>query len=66
MDPDNLEVSDSSKMNFSSGASKPKSWKDIWGSGQGISVVKKILPTEELVKKIHNEYIEAKNKISRG
>ena len=53
-------------MNFSSGASKPKSWKDIWGSGQGISVVKNILPAEELVKKIHNEYIEAKNKISRG
>ncbi len=66
LDPDNLEVSDSSKMNFSSGASKPKSWKDIWGSGQGISVVKNILPAEELVKKIHNEYIEAKNKISRG
>jgi nitronate monooxygenase len=66
LDPDNLEVSDSSKMNFSSGASKPKSWKDIWGSGQGISVVKNILPAEELVKKIHNEYMEAKNKISRG
>ena len=63
MDPDNLEVSDSSKMNFSSGASKPKSWKDIWGSGQGISVVKNILPAEELVKKIYNEYIEAKKKI---
>ena len=43
MDPENLENSDSSKMNFSSGASKPKNWKDIWGStGQGISAVKSV------------------------
>jgi nitronate monooxygenase len=63
LDPNNLEVSDSSKMNFSSGASKPKSWKEIWGSGQGISAVKSILPTSDLVKRINNEYIEAKNKL---
>ncbi len=63
LDPDNLEVSDSSKMNFSSGASKPKSWKEIWGSGQGISAVKSIMPAGELVKRINNEYIEAKNKL---
>ena len=63
LDPDNLEVSDSSKMNFSSGTSKPKSWKEIWGSGQGISAVKNIMPAGELVKRINNEYIEAKNKL---
>jgi len=63
LDPNNLEVSDSSKMNFSSGASKPKSWKEIWGSGQGISAVKSILPTTDLVKRINDEYIEAKNKL---
>ena len=60
LDPDNLEESDSSKMNFSSGTSKPKSWKEIWGSGQGISVVKSILPASKLVERINNEYIEAK------
>ena len=63
LDPNNLEVSDSSKMNFSTGASKPKSWKEIWGSGQGISVVKSILPAEKLVQRINNEYIEAKNNL---
>ena len=63
LDPNNLEVSDSSKMNFSSGASKPKSWKEIWGSRQGISAVKSILPTSDLVKRINDEYIEAKNKL---
>ena len=63
LDPENLEVSDSSKMNFSSGASKPKSWKEIWGSGQGISVVKSILPASELIKRINNEYLEAKKNL---
>ena len=60
LDPDNLEESDSSKMNFSSGTSKPKSWKEIWGSGQGISAVKSILPASKLVERINNEYMEAK------
>jgi len=63
LDPENLEESDSSKMNFSSGASKPKSWKDIWGSGQGISVIKSILPASELIKRINNEYLEAKRNL---
>ena len=61
LDPNNLEESDSSKMNFSSGASKPKSWKEIWGSGQGISAVKSILSASDLVKRINNEYLEAKD-----
>ena len=39
LDPDNLPESDPSKMDFSSGSSKPKSWKEIWGSGQGINAV---------------------------
>ena len=60
LDPDNLEESDSSKMNFSSGTSKPKSWKEIWGSGQGISAVKSILPASKLVERINNEYMDAK------
>ena len=50
-------------MNFSSGASKPKSWKEIWGSGQGISAVKSILPASDLVKRINDEYIKAKSEL---
>ena len=51
-------------MNFSSCASKPKSWKDIWGSGQGISAVKSVLPAAKLVEKINNEYLEAKKTLT--
>ena len=59
MDPENLENSDSSKMNFSSGASKPKNWKDIWGSGQGIGGIKDSPSVAELVGRIKSEYEEA-------
>ena len=35
LDPDNLPLSDKSKMNFGSGGNtKAKAWRDIWGSGR--------------------------------
>src|SRR6201984_399808 len=40
MDPEALPTSDPSKMSFGTDASgeraKPKAWKEIWGSGQGV------------------------------
>ncbi len=63
MDPDNLPVSDPSKMNFATDASgernKPKAWKEIWGSGQGIGSVEKVGPVSELVERLTKEYNEA-------
>lgn len=60
MDPDNLPVSDPSKMNFGTDASgernKPKAWKEIWGSGQGIGSVDKVQPVAELVARLKKEY----------
>jgi nitronate monooxygenase len=61
LDPANLPVSDPSKMNFSSGSAK--AWKDIWGAGQGISAVKDILPTLELVERLKREYVAAKQRM---
>ncbi len=63
MDPDNLPVSDASKMNFGSDASgervKPKAWKEIWGSGQGVGSVGKIVPAGELIARFKKEYDES-------
>jgi len=59
MDPDNLPQADASSMNFSTGASKPKAWKTIWGSGQGIGAVKSRGPTAALVDRIAEEYAAA-------
>ena len=61
LDPDNLPVSDPSKMNFGSGGNtKAKAWKDIWGSGQGIGAVKAIDSVEAMVARLEREYAEAK------
>jgi nitronate monooxygenase len=61
LDPDNLPVSDPSKMNFGSGGNtKAKAWKDIWGSGQGVGAIKAVGTVEDLVAKMEREYHEAK------
>ena len=66
MDPDNLEVSDPSKMNFGENREKPKSWKEIWGSGQGIGAVKEVLPAAKLVDRLATEYADARKALCGG
>ena len=63
LDPDNLPESEKSAMNFSSGQSKPKSWKEIWGSGQGIDAVKAVVPAAELVERLKREYAAARARL---
>ncbi|MYM54933.1 NAD(P)H-dependent flavin oxidoreductase [Thalassovita mangrovi] len=64
MDPENLERSDPSKMNFGESREKPKSWKEIWGSGQGIGAVKEVVPAAKLVDRIAGEYFAAFERLS--
>ncbi len=61
MDPENLEVSDPSKMNF--GGDKSKAWKDIWGCGQGIGAITKVQSTADYVAQLKREYQEARSKL---
>ncbi len=57
LDPDDLPVSDPSKMNFGSGGNtKAKAWKDIWGSGQGVGAVKSVGSVGDMVDRIEREY----------
>ncbi|MDI9332595.1 MAG: nitronate monooxygenase family protein [Alphaproteobacteria bacterium] len=60
LDPDNLPVSDPSKMNF---GSDRKAWKDIWGCGQGIGAVKSVLPTAQLIDRLKSEYAAARARL---
>ena len=65
MDPDNLPVSDPSKMNFGSGGNtKAKAWKDIWGSGQGIGAVTEVAPVEATVARLEAEYRAAREELA--
>ncbi len=64
MDPDNLPVSDPSKMSFGSGGSeKSKAWKDIWGCGQGIGAVDAVRTTADYVDLLESQYNAAKARI---
>ena len=58
LDPDNLPESDASKMNFGNvdGGGAKKAWKDIWGCGQGIGAVDKVMPVAEYVARLRSEY----------
>ena len=62
MDPDNLPVSDPTSMNFA--ANDAKAWKHIWGCGQGIGAVDKVVPAAELVDRLAREYEAAKQKLA--
>jgi len=63
LDPDNLPSSDPSQMSFGTDAAgeraKPKAWKEIWGSGQGIGAIREVLPAAELIARLKKEYQEA-------
>jgi nitronate monooxygenase len=50
-------------MDFEKATAGPKAWKEIWGSGQGISAVKAVVPTRTLVDRLDAEYRAAKARI---
>jgi nitronate monooxygenase len=65
LDPDDLPVSDKSKMNFGSGGNtKAKAWRDIWGSGQGVGQIHDAPTVEELVSRLEVEYRDAKRALA--
>jgi nitronate monooxygenase len=64
LDPDNLPVSDPTKMDFGSGGNTDaKAWKDIWGSGQGIGAIKSRGSAGDYIAKLISEYDAAKARV---
>ncbi|MEP1352954.1 MAG: nitronate monooxygenase family protein [Tateyamaria sp.] len=66
MDPDNLPEADASAMNFADGSSKPKAWKTIWGSGQGIGAITSVGPAGAIVDRMAAEYAAAQARLVGG
>ncbi len=65
MDPDNLPEGDLKTMDFGGGnGSKPKAWKDIWGSGQGIGAVTEVENVADRVDRLEREYRAARVRLS--
>ncbi len=64
LDPENLPTNPEKTMSFASGqGGKSKAWKDIWGSGQGIGAVKQVVSTAELVARLRQEYLAARQQL---
>ena len=63
LDPENLADPGPEAMNFQS-ASGAKAWRDIWGSGQGIGVIDKVIPTADYVARLAREYAAAKARLA--
>ncbi|MDX3911209.1 MAG: nitronate monooxygenase family protein [Sphingobium sp.] len=63
LDPDNLPVSDPSKMDFGEMAGDAKAWRDIWGCGQGIGAVREVVTAAALVERLAREYDAARARI---
>lgn len=61
LDPAALPQSDPSKMNF--GSASAKAWKDIWGAGQGVGAIKRVVPAAELVRRFAEEYALARRRL---
>ncbi len=62
LDPKHLPQSDPSQMNFST--ENVKAWRDIWGCGQGISVVREIVSTSALVERLYCQYQETLTRLA--
>ncbi|WP_375243987.1 NAD(P)H-dependent flavin oxidoreductase [Sphingomonas parapaucimobilis] len=63
LDPDHLPEGDVSTMNFGGGQAA-KAWRDIWGAGQGIGAVDRIVPAAERVAELRRQYEAARQRLS--
>jgi nitronate monooxygenase len=65
LDPDNLPLpSSEEKLTYRSRDERPKTWKDIWGAGQGVGNIESVLPAAELIERIAAEYATAKQRLT--
>ena len=63
LDPDDLPEGELRHMNFASGSSKAKAWRDIWGAGQGVGTIDDIPSVADLVERMEAEYRDATNRL---
>jgi nitronate monooxygenase len=61
LDPDNLPVSDKTKMSF--GAGSAKAWRDIWGAGQGVGLMEDVPTVAEMVERLKRQYQGARERL---
>jgi nitronate monooxygenase len=70
-DPDNLPDTRGKPLDVfgaaaAGGSTSSKAWKDIWGCGQGISAVDRVVGAAELVDRLAREYAAARDEVLNG
>src|SRR3954463_16499362 len=65
LDPDQLAAGNIETMKFGSeGSNKSKTWRDIWGSGQGIGVIDRVQPAAQYIDLLAAQYAAARARLS--
>jgi nitronate monooxygenase len=62
LDPDNLPVNEAPGQ-YRNREERPKTWKEIWGAGQGVGNIDDVPSVAELVDRLEQEYLEARRKL---
>ena len=65
LDPDDLPANDPSAMNYVSGNTRPKAWKDVLSAGQGVGAIDAIPSVDELVQQLVQGYHAAGQRLNR-
>jgi len=65
LDPDNLPVSEAPGL-YRNRDERPKTWKEIWGAGQGVGDIDDVPTVAELVDRLESEYRAARRRIVEG
>ena len=63
LDPDNLPVNEAPGQ-YRGREERPKTWKEIWGAGQGVGDIDDIPTVAELVDRLESEYRAARRRIA--
>jgi nitronate monooxygenase len=63
LDPDNLPVNEAPGQ-YRNREDRPKTWKEIWGAGQGVGNIDDIPTVAELVDRLESEYCAARRRIA--
>ena len=65
LDPDNLPVNEVPGQ-YRNREERPKTWKEIWGAGQGVGNIDDVPGVAELVERLEMEYLDARRKLCGG
>jgi nitronate monooxygenase len=66
-DPANMSATTAPQRHYGGGGDDiPKRWRDIWAAGQGLQTIRSIVPTEQVVGQIEDEYRAALERMAAG